>query len=241
MDHLPVDNVNGITPCSSVSSAFGREYERGRGLHTESEIAAAAKPLEGAGTGIYFLVKGGRVVYVGQSLCVLARVGTHSTNASRPFDSWSWLSCDRSQLDALERDYITALMPPYNVDWVTKVLRLRAGDREQRPIGDSLAPALPIQLLNDRGYQAVKPRLTDKLIATLQCPENRKDMIVFDGKGTGLGIRVTANRKKVFLFQYRSGSKVHRVRLGEWPGLTATQAQLLAKARRREVYSALMA
>jgi hypothetical protein len=220
-----------------VSSASGRGFYYRAELHTEAEITAAAKPIEGAGVGVYFLVKGGQVVYVGQSRCVAGRIATHHANTSRPFDSWSWLPCDKSQLDTLERLYITALVPEYNCDPITKKLRLRVRVREKT--GEQVtAPSPPVSPLTDKGYKAARVKLSDTTVAALRCPDDRKDMLVFDASGTGLGVRITSAQKKIFLFQYRTGSKVHRIRLGLWPVLTASQAHLLVKARWSEVYRA---
>lgn len=64
--------------------------------------------------GIYFLISKGNVVYVGQSLCIYARIGTHLTEKSKQFDSWSWIPCDASLLDSLEEEYILKFNPIYN-------------------------------------------------------------------------------------------------------------------------------
>jgi len=232
---MPVDNVNRITPCSSVSSSSGRVYERGSGLHTPEEITAATKPLDGAGCGIYFLVREGVVVYVGQGICVLARIASHSINPKRPFDSWTWLPCERSQLDALERAYITALVPAYNDDWESKMLRVRLGREQEAAFIGPLQDASQTTPLDTRGYKITRPCLTDTLIATLYCPNDRKDTMVFDGLIKGLGIRITETGKKIFLLQYRSGGRIHRKRLGVWPTLTAHMALKIARARLAEV------
>jgi hypothetical protein len=91
-------------------------------IATEAQILSAARPWNEFGVGIYFLIRGGRVVYVGQSMNVLARVHTH--RATKAFDAWHWIPCRRSELDAMERAYIDALVPELNRDGETRMLRL---------------------------------------------------------------------------------------------------------------------
>jgi hypothetical protein len=90
---------------------------------TATEIVAAsisAAPL--LKCGIYFLVMDGELKYVGQSVNVEARVASHRQN--RQFDRWHWIECPCDQLNALERAYIDAYLPPWNMDGRTAFLRL---------------------------------------------------------------------------------------------------------------------
>lgn len=64
--------------------------------------------------GIYFLVRAGVVVYVGQSNYTLNRIATHSRDAEKDFDSVWFMQCGQSQLDALERYWIRVLDPELN-------------------------------------------------------------------------------------------------------------------------------
>jgi hypothetical protein len=67
--------------------------------------------------GIYFLLRKGRVVYVGQnSGSVDARIYSHSTDRTKPFDDAWWFPCARANLNELERHYIDLFHPPYNCD-----------------------------------------------------------------------------------------------------------------------------
>ncbi len=70
-------------------------------------------------------------------------------------------------------------------------------------------------------------RITDATLAELRCPEGRKDMLLFDGSEPGFGVRVTAEGKRVLLFQYRFGELVRRHRIGVWGqgSLTATKGR----------------
>lgn len=61
-------------------------------------------------------------------------------------------------------------------------------------------------------------------------------MLVFDDDLRGFGLRVTSAGTKTFIFQYRRGSAVRRVKIGEYgPGLTPTQARRRAEELRGEV------
>ena len=68
--------------------------------------------------GVYFLVQGDEVVYVGQSLNVMQRVATHVTNRRNgdpiAFDSASWVSVPRSDLDDVESAFFWLLSPRHN-------------------------------------------------------------------------------------------------------------------------------
>ena len=78
-----------------------------------------------------------------------------------------------------------------------------------------------------------------KLIKTeidaLECPPGKRDRMVFDDALPGFGVRVTMDGLKVFLFQYRIGKTVRRLRLGRYGDLTPTQARKLAEAARLQV------
>lgn len=84
----------------------------GCALLREEEIVELAKPWE-RNTGVYFLVKGRRVVYVGQSVSVYSRIGQHK---SKDFDLFAFVPCDVTALDKIESLYIHVLRPPLNGD-----------------------------------------------------------------------------------------------------------------------------
>jgi hypothetical protein len=89
---------------------------------SEDAIAAAAKPWPTAERcGVYFLLVGGRVMYVGQSRHMIRRIAMHA--AARRFDAWHCVPCSRRRLDALERVYINAFLPPWNADHITAAAR----------------------------------------------------------------------------------------------------------------------
>lgn len=63
--------------------------------------------------GIYFLVKAGEIVYVGQSVHVHVRIHSHIN--AKDFDEAYYFECDKEDLDEIERILIRALSPKYNV------------------------------------------------------------------------------------------------------------------------------
>lgn len=91
------------------------EVITGRSLRSERMIAAKAMSNSGStpASGVYFLVKDDRVVYVGQSGNVYARIAAHQS--SKDFDGWCYTPCEgKKQLDILESLYIHYLQPEQN-------------------------------------------------------------------------------------------------------------------------------
>jgi len=64
--------------------------------------------------GVYFLIEGQDVVYVGQSADVVRRVNEHIDRGLKKFDSAMYLPCSLGELDELEEHFINALKPRYN-------------------------------------------------------------------------------------------------------------------------------
>ena len=86
----------------------------GATLLSELAIVSAKLSLP-ARSGIYFLIKGMKVVYVGQSRSVFSRVSDHLK--TKDFDGFSYIECHESILDILESLYIHVLSPPLNGKW----------------------------------------------------------------------------------------------------------------------------
>ncbi len=63
-------------------------------------------------SGVYFLWKHDRIVYVGQALCVLSRAADHCLNKS--FDRSTFLRFARHDLDFVESYFIWFLQPDMN-------------------------------------------------------------------------------------------------------------------------------
>lgn len=80
-------------------------------LLTADEIVAGALPV-GPTCGVYFLVQGNEVVYVGQSRNVFVRVSTHAHG--KAFDRYAYVPCSATALDKLESLYIHVLRPRLN-------------------------------------------------------------------------------------------------------------------------------
>lgn len=80
--------------------------------HSMGEILSAAMPI-GTAMGIYFLIKGAEVVYVGQSIDVYGRLSKHRVDG-KDFDSFAFIQCERNMLNDLESLYISAFVPFMN-------------------------------------------------------------------------------------------------------------------------------
>ncbi len=83
----------------------------------EADIIAAAKRREVKKVGVYFLIRAGKVIYVGQSRDIDTRLLAHAR--TRRFNAWHWIACKRADLNPLERHYLNTLMPPGNKDAAT--------------------------------------------------------------------------------------------------------------------------
>lgn len=99
----------------------------GKTFCTESDIVAASNQNYLFLCGVYFLVKDGRVIYIGQSNNIAGRIAQHV--GQKDFDAYSFIQCDEDQLDILESLYIHFLNPPLNGGF-TK----RAGGRNGAPL-----------------------------------------------------------------------------------------------------------
>lgn len=82
----------------------------GKALLRSSEIAAASLPWAKA-SGVYFLLDGDEVVYVGQAANVYSRIGQHT---NKRFDRYAFVPCSVDALDRLESLYIHCLRPRMN-------------------------------------------------------------------------------------------------------------------------------
>jgi hypothetical protein len=103
------------------ADAKARSEKLRSSLVCSADILAAARPWPKSGSGIYFLICRGVIVYVGQARHVMKRLAQHT--ATKKFDAWHWVPCPPHRLNAVERAYINALMPPLNRDPVTCKLR----------------------------------------------------------------------------------------------------------------------
>ena len=95
--------------CSPLEAFHG-----GLATMTESEIAARATPLQRQ-AGVYFLIKAGKIVYVGKSLDVWRRLKDHAER-KKGFDAFCWQPCSPQKLDELEGLCIAKFRPPLNLN-----------------------------------------------------------------------------------------------------------------------------
>jgi integrase len=71
----------------------------------------------------------------------------------------------------------------------------------------------------------VAMKLTHRKIELLECPDGRRDMMVFDDEQTGLGVRVTASGRRTFLAQYTFNGTKRRVPLGPCSAISLDKAR----------------
>lgn len=108
-----------------------------KALLREDEIARMALPWVKA-SGVYFLLDGDEVVYVGQAVNVYSRIGQHK---DKRFDRYAFVPCAVEVLDRLESLYIHCLRPRLNGS--------QRSDAKCAPIAlDALIRMVPNDLVN---------------------------------------------------------------------------------------------
>lgn len=98
------------------------------------DLTAFAQP------GVYFLLRQGVVVYVGQAVDARRRIGEHIGDGGKSFDAVSFIPCPRPRLDAVERHYIEMLLPEYNRCRFARLRRVQPRQGPQAPLTDVLMP-----------------------------------------------------------------------------------------------------
>lgn len=78
-------------------------------------IVSRALPRDRTPCGIYFLIDRGEIVYVGLSSNFHERQSNHR-RSNKVWDSYYLVECPRGEMAELEKRYINAFMPKYNVD-----------------------------------------------------------------------------------------------------------------------------
>lgn len=86
--------------------------------YKHDEILLAGIPTQ-IPSGVYFLINGREIVYVGQSQDVLGRIAAHRKQGRR-FDRYAYIECTPDKLDDLEAQYIAAFAPRLNVSFGRK-------------------------------------------------------------------------------------------------------------------------
>lgn len=98
-----------------IDAAAGELFGKYQLLSEETiqigSIPVDYKPLL---SGVYFLLSGGRVVYVGQAKNIKARIRQHKEDPNKVFDAYAYLPCEVEYLDTLEALYIMHLRPAQN-------------------------------------------------------------------------------------------------------------------------------
>jgi integrase len=77
--------------------------------------------------------------------------------------------------------------------------------------------------------EADEMRLTGSTVARPSLPEGKSDLIVFDDALPGFGVRLRAGGKRVWIAQYRVGSKQRRLTIGSVDKVSAEAARSHAK------------
>lgn len=81
-------------------------------LMSLSDILQTAEPAEPK-IGIYILIRGYEIVYVGRTQNAFARVAAHQKSQIK-FDRWKFIPCEYNEQQRLEARYISAFNPPWN-------------------------------------------------------------------------------------------------------------------------------
>ena len=138
----------------SVPTSTKKQPTRKITVRTEEQIIRSSRPYPKL-CGIYFLIRAGRIVYIGQAVNIFARIATHM--ARKDFDSWSHVKCSAHQLSEFERAYINKFMPEMNKDHVTR--KIRADAKASR---DAMLPATetesPEHVVRERNWPRNWPR-----------------------------------------------------------------------------------
>lgn len=100
-----LEDLRRIEKMNAASAAL-----TGKALLRAEEIATAALPWAKA-TGVYFLIDGAEVVYVGQAVNVYARISQHT---NKRFTHYAFVPCAADALDRMESLYIHCLRPKLN-------------------------------------------------------------------------------------------------------------------------------
>lgn len=96
-----------------------RKQEQDDLLKSEDDIVKQSKAAQ-AVSGVYFLIDEGRVVYVGESGNVHARVACHIRDGGKDFTRIHIIPCNEAERRTLEKAYIKKFNPPLNVFWTSR-------------------------------------------------------------------------------------------------------------------------
>lgn len=90
-----------------------------------SEIFALPRFTIDQMSGVYFLIKNDRCVYVGSSDNVHGRIKDHFKSGSKTsdFDSYTFVPCPPETMRDIEREYIKILKPLHNYTFIDREIR----------------------------------------------------------------------------------------------------------------------
>lgn len=133
-------------------------------MKTKEEILKDKRDLKDEARGIYFLIKGSEIVYIGKSESnIFDRISVHNKN--KDFDEYSYELIDDKDinLDKIESDYIAKFTPKYNKiisDFENYEQVANLSKMGIEPINNSIK--LNVFCINDRLY-INKTELEEKL------------------------------------------------------------------------------
>jgi integrase len=77
-------------------------------------------------------------------------------------------------------------------------------------------------------FPAATMKLTDKTLSALSIPAGKTELIAFDDHVPGFGVRLRAGGSRVWVFQYKFGTRHRRITIGSAKALSASRARTIA-------------
>lgn len=122
---------------------YMRENNIENKVKTIEEVLAHKKQVEHL-CGIYFLIKGDEIVYIGQTTVGESRIHQHKTARKIDFDSYAFFECDRNDLNMAEYANIEAHNPRFNKN-------------KRPPASHCISISTMKEKLRKMGFDAYKP------------------------------------------------------------------------------------
>jgi hypothetical protein len=88
-----------------ITIHFELQHISDRLVHFKSEVFS----------GVYFLCKKNKVVYVGKAVSIAARIANHFSEKIKDFDTVFYLPLPKNRIEEVEREFIKHLQPEYNI------------------------------------------------------------------------------------------------------------------------------
>ena len=98
---------------TDLNNLRGMTYEDGELLDYDDILCRAMKYKKKVG--IYFLISDLEIIYIGQSINIHSRIGTHCREGFKSFDKVSYIECSENDLNRLETKYIYKFQPKHNI------------------------------------------------------------------------------------------------------------------------------